>query len=132
MGDRNSASDVLAVKDESHQRPIPSAWRPVFREIVSAFVRRDYHLSAGVVGVIPVAADTAEHIEKYVRNYGETLIELPEEAWDSSVCMWMGERWDALVDLWTQAEGRSDLVLQTFVTETRSGFNFEIHMVYVP
>jgi hypothetical protein len=34
--------------------------------------------------------------------------------------------------LWTSREGRSDLVLQAFVAESEGGFNFDIHMVYVP
>ena len=76
---------------------------------MGAFVQRDYRLSAGVPGVAPVTDDTAAHIEKYIENYGEALVELPEETWDSSVCIWQGKCWDALVDLWTRAEGRSDL-----------------------
>ena len=74
----------------------------------------------------------AEHIEAYVKHYGETLIELPEETWKSSVCIWTGHHWDAIVDLWTSREGRSDLVPQVFVTEIEGGFNFDIHMAYVP
>ena len=71
-------------------------------------------------------------MRSYVKDYGETLIDLPEETWKSSVCIWMGSRWDAIVDLWTLREGRSDLVLQTFVREAEVGFLFDIHMVYVP
>jgi len=127
-----SHTEVLALKDETHERPIPSAWRPVFREIVRAFVRRDYGLSSGVPGVASVTNDTAAHIAKYIENYGETLVELPEDTWDSSVCIWLGDRWDALVDLWTRAEGRSDLVLSARIFESDMGFKFQIHMVYVP
>jgi hypothetical protein len=129
---QKSDAEVLAVKDESHELPIPSAWRPVFREIVGAFVRRDYRLSAGVPGVAPVTDATATHIEKYIEGYGETLVELPEETWDSSVCIWQGNRWDALVDLWTRAEGPSDLVLSARIFESDRGFEFRIRMVYVP
>jgi hypothetical protein len=127
-----SDAEVLAVKDESHQLPIPSAWRPVIRQIVSAFVQRDYRLSSGVRAVAPVAVDTAAHIEKYIDNYGETLVELPEKTWESSVCIWQGKSWDALVDLWTRAEGRSDLVLSLRILEDHTDFQFQIHMVYVP
>jgi hypothetical protein len=132
MVDRKSEADVLAVKDESHELPIPSAWRPVFREIVGALVQRDYRLSAGVPGVAPVTNETAAHIERYIEDYGETLVELPEETWDSSVCIWQGKRWDALVDLWTRGEGRSDLVLSARIFEAERGFEFHIYMVYVP
>ena len=82
--------------------------------------------------VAPVSRDTAEQIERYIQDYGETLVELPEETWDSSVCMWMGKRWEVMIDLWTAGEGRSDLVLTVRVSETKAGFIFEIYMVYVP
>ncbi len=122
----------MAVKDSSKERSIPMAWRPVFREIVSAFVEGDYRLKAGVSGVEPVSIDVATHIENYIHDYGATLIELPEEAWEYSVCIWSGSHWDALVDLWTETEGRSDLVLSVRVRDTKLGFLFTIHMVYVP
>ena len=132
MNERNSGTEVLAAKDGAQERPIPTAWRPVFCDIVSAFVERDYRLKAGVAGVEAVSEDTAAHIQNYIQNYGAILVELPEETWDSSVCIWSGNHWDVLVDLWTQAEGRSDLVLSARVTDIKSGFAFKIHMVYVP
>jgi hypothetical protein len=132
MKSRDSATEVLAVMDGATERPIPTVWRPVFKEIVNAFVAHDYGLSAGVPEVEAVSLATATHIRNYIQNYGATLLELPEEAWESSVCIWMGNHWDALVDLWTQAEGRSDLVLSARVMEAGSGFAFKVHMVYVP
>jgi hypothetical protein len=128
----NEDSEVLAVKDEEAERPIPTAWRSVFREIVKAFICHDYHLSACVPGVAPISAETAAQIREYIQDYGATLIELPEETWDSSVCIWMGNQWNALIDLWTLSEGRSDLVLRAHVSESDHGFVFHIYMVYVP
>lgn len=132
MRKRKSGSDVLAVKDEEEQRPIPTAWRPVFREIVKAFVLHDYRVRVGVPGVARVSSATAEQIEEYIQDYGETLVELPDKTWDSSVCIWMGKHWDAIVDLWTAGEGRSDMVLTAQVSESKAGFVFKIQMVYVP
>jgi hypothetical protein len=132
MAKRKSDPEVLAVKDEDEQRPIPTAWRPVFREIVKAFVHHDYRLGGGVPGVAPVSAKTAKQIEAYIQDYGETLVELPEKTWASSVCIWMGRRWDVLIDLWTKGEGRSDLVLGARVTESKAGLVVRIEMVYVP
>ena len=123
---------ILAVKDEETERPIPTAWRPTIREIVRAFVNHDYQLRVGISQVAPVSTETAEHIRNYIQHYGETLTELPEETWKSSVCIWMGKHWDALIDLWTVSEGRSDLVLSLHVSETDGGFTFNIYMVYVP
>jgi hypothetical protein len=55
MHDRGLAAEVLAVKDAAKEGPIPSAWRPVFREIVTAFVEGDFKVSAGVPGLSPVS-----------------------------------------------------------------------------
>ena len=131
MSDLNAGPEVPVVKSEA-QGQVPSVWRPVFREIVKAFVERDYRLSAGVHGVAPVAADIAEQIEAYIQDYGEALVDLPEATWETSVSIWMGDGWDVLVDLWTQREGRSDMVLAAKVSEAASGFVFEVHLVYVP
>lgn len=60
------------------------------------------------------------------------LIELPDETWESSICMWMGNHWDVLIDLWTEAEGRSDLVLSAQVTESDNSFVVNVDMIYVP
>ena len=132
MSSHNVSSEVLAVKDESAQRPIPTAWRPILREIVGALSSRDYQLKRGLSRVAAVPAETALHIQNYIQDYGATLVKLPEEAWASSVCIWMGDYWDVLLDLWTQEEGQSDLVLSARVTEAGFDFAFKIQMVYVP
>ena len=67
-------------KDAENEVQIPADWRPVLAHIVDAFVRHDYRLSIGVPGVAPVS---------------------PKESWNTSVCIWMEDRWDALIDLWT-------------------------------
>lgn len=132
MRKRKSDTDALAVKGEDEQCPIPMVWRPVFREIVKAFVGKDYRLSIGVQGVAPVSAKTAKQIKEYIEEYGETLVELPEKTWDSSICIWMGYEWDVLIDLWTKGEGRSDLALSARVSESKTRFVIRIEMVYVP
>ncbi|PND39085.1 hypothetical protein C1O66_17175 [Paucibacter aquatile] len=123
---------VPAVKDLASERPIPSAWRPVLKQIVSDLAQHDYQLSKGIAEVAPVSAETADQIRNYVASYGATLTELPDETWISSVCMWNGKRWDALIDLWTLGEGRSDLLLAVQVTESEHGFAYAVYMVYVP
>lgn len=76
--------------------------------------------------------ETAEHIRNSIRAYGAHLIELPDECWSTSVYIWMGSYWDVLVDLWTQEEGASDLVLGAKMLEDEGGYSVEVHMVYVP
>ncbi|WP_394203820.1 DUF7668 domain-containing protein [Marinagarivorans algicola] len=68
----------------------------------------------------------------YIEEYGEELISLPNETWESSICIWMGNHWDVLIDLWTKGEGRSDLVLSAKVAESKNGFYIEVGMIYVP
>jgi len=123
---------VVATKDESTQHPIPNSWRPVLAKIVAAFAQGDYGLKVGVPGVEHVSSATEEQIRDFIHTYGATLVDLPEESWESSVCMWYGTYWDAFVDLWTKEEGRSDLVLSARFTEVTDGISVKLHMVYVP
>ena len=127
----SSRDDAIAANDVSIERPIPSAWRQTFREIVACFVASDFQLK-GVAGVEPVTIETATQIQEYVRTYGATLVALPEETWESSVCIWSGDHWEALVDLWTQEEGRSDLVLHSRVADSAYGVTIAVQLVYVP
>lgn len=119
-------------KDEDNQLPIPSEWRQLFVGIVNSFVFKDYLISSGIDGVSPVSQETAVQIEEYITEYGETLIALPSETWESSICLYQGDSWDILIDLWTESEGRSDLALSATVKETESGYIVHIGMVYVP
>lgn len=132
MTTKESRTEVPAIKDANSERPIPTAWRNVIKSIVSSFVRHDYRLTTSIPWVAPVQLETAEQIENYIKVYGVELTELPEETWNSSVCIWMGSRWDAIIDLWSRSEGRSDLTLSLHVSETNNGFEFNIYMVYVP
>jgi hypothetical protein len=131
MSPCNEDTEVLAIKEEK-QGPIPSAWRPALKQIVDAFARRDYRLADGVGGVAPVSEKTATHVRNYIQQYGAKLVSLPRESWGTSVCIWMGDHWDALIDLWTEEEGSSDLVLQVRVTEAGSEPLIAVYMVYVP
>ena len=124
--------EVLVVKDEENERPIPTVWRPLFNQIVNAFVKKDYLLTYKVNNVLPVSKETAKQIAEYIEDYGEELIQLPEETWESSVCIWMDPHWDVLIDLWTAGEGRSDLVLGAEISESDTGYTVNINLVYVP
>lgn len=128
----SSVDGPPALKDPDAEHAIAGAWRPMIREVVRRFVAGDYGLAQGVPGVEPVSPATAEHIRAYVADYGATLVELPDDTWDTSVAQWIEGYWDILVDLWTAEEGRSDLVLDGTVMETASGPRLSIHMVYVP
>jgi len=123
---------TVPVSRNEVEGPVPTRWRPTLATIVAAFVRHDYGLQDGIDGVAPVSAETAGHVRDYVEDYGETLVALPEASWDSSVCIWYGKHWDAMVDLWTEGEGRSDLVLSVRVYPRGEDYLIEVDMVYVP
>jgi hypothetical protein len=123
---------VLPVKDEESELPVPAAWRPTIKAIVKAFVGGDFRVSSGVPGLVPISSETAAQVQQYIESYGVSLAELPDDTWDTSVCIWMGNRWDVLIDLWSEEEGRSDLVLSLQVSESEAVFQFKVYMVYVP
>jgi hypothetical protein len=122
---------VPILKDEHRQQPVPSAWRPVLRDIAGAIRDGNYRLR-GIAHVQPLDEDTAAVIARNVREYGETLSTLPEACWDTSVCQWQLSYWELLVDLFTLESGQSDLVLHVNVFEDGPGFVIRVHLVYVP
>ncbi|MFD3704039.1 hypothetical protein ACFWUP_12890 [Nocardia sp. NPDC058658] len=127
-----SECSLLPVKDEI-QRPVADVWRPVFRSIVRALARDELQLIGEIDSVEPISDDLAAHIRGSIDAYGATLIELPDQTWESSCTMWRGGgSWEVLVDLWTAEEGRSDLCLHVDVHETDPGFRFKVHLVYTP
>ncbi len=124
--------DPKPLKDEEREHPVAGVWRPTLREIAKALMEGDYFLSRGIAAVAPVTNATAAQIRASISNYGETLAELPEDNWNSSVSQWMETYWDVIVDLWTRESGRSDMILSVRVFETSDGYLFEIDSVHVP
>jgi hypothetical protein len=120
------------LKDEEAQHPVAGVWRGPLREVVHAFARGDYGLARRVSGVEAVDPETAEHIRANVADYGATLVDLPEETWNTSVAQWQGTHWEVLVDLWTAEEGPSDLVLHCDIRQLDDEYRIKVHLVYVP
>jgi hypothetical protein len=94
-------------------------------------VKKDYLLTACLDGVSTVSKETANQIKEYIEDYGEKLVQLPEERWETSACIWMGIHWDVPVDLWTEGEGRSDLVLGAEASENETDHIVHVGTVYV-
>lgn len=120
--------------DISHQLPVPEGWRLTLQEVVKAFCQGDYGLVQGVAGVLPIPADVAVHNAEFVVEYGQELLPLPEETWATSCCVRFGEHWDAIVDLWTRGEGRSDMVLAVRATPVDGSEMpvLQVGIIYVP
>ena len=124
--------EVPAVKDGGQQRPVPTVWRYTLEQIVRAFAKGDYELRDSIPLVKPIAAKVALRMRGYVQDYPATLVDLPQQAWESSVSQWMDGYWDVLVDLWTAESGPSDLALSARVYEDGDSFRIEVQGIYVP
>lgn len=129
MNESNEPS--YPVKDPEQAHRIATVWRPVLREIAKAVSLGDFG-SLDQAHVDPLTPELVKRISTNVSAYGETLMELPDEAWQTSVCQWMETYWEVLVDLWTEESGSSDLVLSVRVFEANSGFRFAVDSVHVP
>ncbi|CAL2083991.1 conserved protein of unknown function [Tenacibaculum sp. 190524A05c] len=123
---------ILVKKNEEEELPIPHIWRPIFKEIVKAFVKGDYNLISEIKNVNPISNETAKQIRDYIEDYGEELVELPNETWNSSVYICYGDYWNVLIDLYTKEEGLSDLVLNAEVSKNNNNYLVDIQLVYVP
>ncbi len=129
----NAESETVpAVKDPEKAHPVASAWRPVLRTISAALSVGDLAGLRGVRAIAPISTEDATRILRNVAHYGETLVELPDDTWRTSVSQWLESHWEVIVDLWTSESGGSDLVMHVEVYESDDGFRFELHDVYVP
>jgi hypothetical protein len=132
MVTRLSASNFEPVKDLERPHPVPNAWRPAFAAIVASFMRGDFALQDCDPRVATLDPATAEQIDSYLREYGETLAELSDASWSTAECQWFGSHWELYLDLWTRESGCSDMVLDARVYEDGSDVKIAVHLVYVP
>mgnify|MGYP006155643247 CR=1 FL=1 len=121
-----------AIKDIENEHPIASHWRPIIKRAVNAFSQNDFGLSTPIENIKPIPVDIALANKNYVSDYGEVLISLPEDTWETSCARWMGDYWQIIVDLFTENEGRSDLVLNGRVMVKNGNISLEIGLIYVP
>jgi hypothetical protein len=123
---------VAVEEDPDSQKQIPSVWRGTLSAIVDAIREGDFQLARGIPGVPALPEGDARMIKENIEDYGATLVRLPEETWNTSACQWMEGYWDVLVDLFTEEEGESDLVLSVRVRESDVDFSFDVLSVHVP
>lgn len=127
-----SSTTVPALKDEDAAHSVATAWRATLCDIVRAFVAKDYTLRRRPTSVAPVGPAVADQIREYIADYGETLVEVPDDTWNASVSQRMGDHWQVLVDLWTVESGESDMAMSVRVFEIDGGFRVELDSVHVP
>lgn len=119
-------------KNEEIEQPIPLKWRPALERIVDDIRGRNLGPDEAEGFTISVESGDADHIYKSIDSYGDELIEIPEAAWQTSICRWMGDHWNLLIDLFTVEEGTSDLVLFVDLYEQGETKRFEVQSVHVP
>ncbi|WP_429000558.1 DUF7668 domain-containing protein [Stenotrophomonas rhizophila] len=122
-------NETTIAKDGENEIAVPQAWRPTLAAIVDALIQGGEPSLPQVTLQDP---DVWASAQESIRAYGAHLKRLPDESWSSSVCIWYGDFWNVLVDLYTEEEGRSDLVLQAHVYEVGEGYRYEVVLVYVP
>ena len=123
-------NETVVAKDGENEVPVPQAWRPTLTAIVDALIQGG---ELSLPQVTLQSPDVWASAQDSIRAHGAHLRKLPDESWNSSVCIWYGEFWDVLVDLYTEEEEeRSDLVLQVHVYEVGDGYRYEVVLVYVP
>lgn len=116
-------------KDPDTETSVDEAFRPTLAWMANEIAAGRAPHAANVPAC---SADTWDVITGIIADYGETLVQLPEASWGTSVSQCHGERWKVLVDLYTAGEGRSDLVMDVDIAETETGFEYSLHLVYVP
>lgn len=122
-------NETIVATDGENEIAVPQAWRPTLTAIVDALIQGGEPLLPQVSLQSP---DVWVSAQENIRAYGAHLRKLPGESWNSSFCIWYGDFWEVLVDLYTEEEGRSDLVLQVHVYEVHDGHRYEVVLVYVP
>ena len=117
--------DTLADLASRFPPPLTPPMREAVREVVDVLAagRHDQLVSDGRAGRL-----TAEELDRAVREYGRTLVALPEEAW-ALVALYRLEDGSGValeVPMWTTEEGRSDLTLSLTVSERDGAVAIEI------
>jgi hypothetical protein len=113
---------------------VPARFRPALADVVARLAALDYEgLKRDGIDPSPDDAD----LSMWIRNYGETgatIVPLPDVAWAKAEA-WPIEahpdQWFAVLDLWTQEEGMSDLSLEATVTESSGEVTVVIHNIHV-
>ncbi len=125
------SESIPVYKDEENNRPVPTVWRDTLILIVEAIKSNNYEMLSTTTTVRSALKKDIDIINENIEDYGCQLVSLPESTWETSVCQWMIDYWDVLIDLYTKEEGASDMSLSIRVIEKGKEFEFEIMSLHV-
>lgn len=127
------ATFVEVERNEDEEGPVPTVWRNTLARMVDALCAHDYKFEQAIEGVPTPADGRDEQMQGFIAQYGQKLIPLPAETWETSCYRYeRHNRWSLIVDLYTVGEGRSDMILDVSVIEAEGGYSFVNPLVYVP
>ena len=119
--------------DIENELPIPTIWRSTLELIVESFSSRERFMALQNVKNIKVDEKSFNISRFQIVEYPANVVSIGTESWKNSICRWMGEYWDILVDLYVDdIDEISDLVLGARVFPVEEGYRYEIGLVYVP
>lgn len=127
-------TDDIDVLYDENLKEVPLLWRDTIWKIVEAFKISDINFFNQIEGVKKLTLVDFEEIISDINLYGETLVSLPSEAWESSQCLWSGDScWHVYIDLYTINEGKSDLILFLIIElDENNHFHYNVSNFYVP
>lgn len=110
-----SDTDSLVKGDGEHQLPLN--WQGRFEEIVARLVEGDFAFGPDIGDIEPVSPAEQDRFVHNIRAYGDRLTRLDPAVWRSSIYAWANGHWVVLVDLTTENEPVSDLVLHAQIID---------------
>ena len=119
-------------KDIGFEKPIPTLWHHSIIAIVEAIKSNDLKQLNNINGIQALTQTDINRFRENIEEYGCNLASLPSMTWQTSVCQWMGDGWEVLIDLFTIEEGLSDLALSMKIVEKGKEFEFRVTSIYVP
>lgn len=123
---------VPVTYDIENCQKIPSIWKKTLVEIIESLKNKDILRLNSIKDVEQIDILHAQDIFNNVDDYGITLISIPNESWNTSVCQYFGGGWNIYIDLYAKEAGLSDLIMSANVFEVNKEFIFRLDNIYVP
>lgn len=80
--------DISVPYDPEYQAPIPSIWKDTIIQVIEAFKNKNFECLNTISNVQFIDLNKVSAIAANVDDYGAHLISLPEESWNTSVCLY--------------------------------------------